>query len=571
MGRWSRSVVLVSVATLPACSEPNGPDAAEIIVSPTAVAIAQLETQSLTVSVVDEAGTLLSGVAVTFESEDEAIATVSNLGVVTSVGPAGSTDLVLRAAGLEKQVPVTVTAVANQISVTPNPGVVPQHGTLQLDARLLDLSGSPVPGAVLTFTSGSPTIATVSGTGLVTSVGPAGQTTIAIQSGDVTGQVVVAVTQVPAAVTVGPDPITIGRGRDLQIQATVRDAVGAVITGAPLTFAASPADLLTVSGSGLLTAADALGTGTVTVRSGQLERVIPVTVAAVTHPQGSIVATTQTEVASLYGVAFASNGRIAAGGLDGGVAVGALPSFSLASAQIGGQITAVAFSTSGRLFASGTPADGVSELDPATGAGLDSGNGLLGTPYELLVSPDEQTLYLGTSDGRVYFIDVASLAVLHEVQVGGALVHLALHPSLPLLYASPQFASAIFEINTETRAFRDIAIPPSAPQAIAVSLDGSELYLANEGGTVEVIPLDPGGSAASIPLTCGAYGLALTPDGMQLYASCPFEGLVKIIDRAARTVVGSLTAGGTPRRVAVSPDGATVGVANQAGWVDFIQ
>jgi DNA-binding beta-propeller fold protein YncE len=571
MGRWSRSVAVVSIATLLACSEPNGPDAAEIIVSPTAVAIAQLETQPLTVSVVDEAGTLLTGIAVTFESEDETIATVSNLGVVTSVGPAGTTQLVLRAAGLEKEVPVTVTAVADQINVTPNPGVVPQKGTLQLDARLLDLNGMPVPGAVLTFTSGSPTIATVSGTGLVTSVGPAGQATIAIQSGAITGQVVVAVTQVPTVVTVGPDPITIGRGRDLQIHATVRDAVGEVITGAPLTFAASPADLLTVSGSGLLTAADALGTGTVSVRSGRLERVVPVTVAAVTHPQGEIVARTQTDVVSLYGVAFARNGRIAAGGLVGGVAVGTLPSFALASTQPGGQITAVAFSSSGRLFASGTPVDGVSELDPATGAVLDSGNGLLGTPYELLVSPDEQTLYLGTSDGRVYFIDVGTLAVLHEVQVGGALVHLALHPSLPLLYASPQFSSVIFEINTETRVFRDIAIPPSAPQAIAVALDGSELYLANEGGSVEVIPIGFGGSAASIPVGCGAYGLALTPDGMQLYASCSIDGLVKIIDRASRTVVGTLTPGGTPRRVAVTPDGATVGVANEAGWVDFIQ
>jgi DNA-binding beta-propeller fold protein YncE len=196
---------------------------------------------------------------------------------------------------------------------------------------------------------------------------------------------------------------------------------------------------------------------------------------------------------------------------------------------------------------------------------------LLGTPYELLVSADEQTLYLGTSDGRVYFIDVGTLAVLHEVQVGGSLVHLALHPSLPLLYASPQFSSVIFEINTETRAFSDIAIPPSAPQAIAVAMDGSELYLANEGGSVEVIPIGFGGSAASIPVGCGAYGLALTPDGMQLYASCSIDGLVKIIDRASRTVVGTLTTDGTPRRVAVTPDGATVGVANEAGWVDFIQ
>jgi DNA-binding beta-propeller fold protein YncE len=74
-------------------------------------------------------------------------------------------------------------------------------------------------------------------------------------------------------------------------------------------------------------------------------------------------------------------------------------------------------------------------------------------------------------------------------------------------------------------------------------------------------------------LECGPYGLGLTPDGAQLYASCALSGIgsVKIIDREARTVIGSLATDGTPRRVAVSPDGATVGVANQGGWVDFIQ
>src|SRR6266567_3271432 len=105
-----------------ACGDgPTGPEAGDIVVTPSTVTLAQLETEQLTVSVVDGTGTLLSGVAVTFESADETIATVSKIGLVTSTGPAGSTHLVLRASGLEKEIQVTVTPIATKISVAPDP------------------------------------------------------------------------------------------------------------------------------------------------------------------------------------------------------------------------------------------------------------------------------------------------------------------------------------------------------------------------------------------------------------------------------------------------------------------
>jgi YVTN family beta-propeller protein len=171
----------------------------------------------------------------------------------------------------------------------------------------------------------------------------------------------------------------------------------------------------------------------------------------------------------------------------------------------------------------------------------------------------------------VYFIDIATLTVIHQVQVAGVIVHLALHPTQPLLYASPQGSSTIFEINTTTREQRPLATAATAPQAIVVSLDGSELYVANEGGTVDVVTIATGTSSGSIALGCGGYGMAGTPDGAQLYVSCSLDGMAKIVDLVTRTVIGTLSTGGTPRRVAVSRDGATVAIANEGGWVDFIQ
>jgi len=150
----------------------NGPKPADILVDPVSISIMQHETARLFPSVVDAAGTLLSGVPVTFVSSNVAIVTVSNTGVVTSVGPAGTATISVRAAGLTKPVPVTVTGIPTSISVTPNPAVVTQNATVQLDAKLLDLDGATINGATFTYTSSNVTLATVSASGLLTSVGP---------------------------------------------------------------------------------------------------------------------------------------------------------------------------------------------------------------------------------------------------------------------------------------------------------------------------------------------------------------------------------------------------------------
>jgi len=66
------------------------------------------------------------------------------------------------------------------------------------------------------------------------------------------------------------------------------------------------------------------------------------------------------------------------------------------------------------------------------------------------------------------------------------------------------------------------------------------------------------------------FGMALTPDGQQLYAASS-SGTLTIIDRATRTVVNSLYLGGTPRRIAFDEKGFTAVVANEGNWVDVIK
>jgi YVTN family beta-propeller protein len=74
-----------------------------------------------------------------------------------------------------------------------------------------------------------------------------------------------------------------------------------------------------------------------------------------------------------------------------------------------------------------------------------------------------------------------------------------------------------------------------------------------------------------VSLSCGPYGLTRTPDGTQLYATCAIAGSVQVVDLQNRTVVKSIQTTGRPRRPWASPDGLTVVVPNEGGWVDYIR
>jgi YVTN family beta-propeller protein len=66
------------------------------------------------------------------------------------------------------------------------------------------------------------------------------------------------------------------------------------------------------------------------------------------------------------------------------------------------------------------------------------------------------------------------------------------------------------------------------------------------------------------------YGLGISPDGQQLYATNPITGKIFIVDVADRHLLNTLTVGGAPRNVAFDHDGRTAVVTDGAGRVVFI-
>lgn len=113
----------------------------------------------------------------------------------------------------------------------------------------------------------------------------------------------------------------------------------------------------------------------------------------------------------------------------------------------------------------------------------------------------------------------------------------------------------------------------ASPFGAAITPDGAHLYVANQGdGTVSVFDVGSGGTltlASSVAAEAGAIQVALTPDGTSAYVSNLSAGTVSQYDVAADgsltpKAAGPIDASPAPAGLAVSPDGASLYVANRA-------
>jgi uncharacterized protein YjdB len=216
----------------------------------------------------DASGNSLTGRIITWQSSDAAVATVSNTGAISGVA-AGSATITASSEGKSGSAGLTVTAIppvpVASVTVSPATPSVQAGATVQLSAVTKDASGNVLTGRPITWTSSNTSVATISGSGLVTAI-IAGSATITATSGTVTGTAALTVTApapVPVAtVTVTPAAPSVQVGATVQLSAVPRDANGNVLTGRTITWSSSNNSVATVSSSGLV---GALVAGTVTI------------------------------------------------------------------------------------------------------------------------------------------------------------------------------------------------------------------------------------------------------------------------------------------------------------------
>lgn len=143
---------------------------ASMTVAPSVVALRIGATQQLTVQTLDAAGASLSGRVVTWTSTDESKATVSATGLVTALD-AGTATITAASELRSAAASITVTqAPVAGITLAPDAVTLGIGATQQLLPTLRDVDGHLLPGRSVQWSSSAPSIATVSGFGLVTAV-----------------------------------------------------------------------------------------------------------------------------------------------------------------------------------------------------------------------------------------------------------------------------------------------------------------------------------------------------------------------------------------------------------------
>jgi YVTN family beta-propeller protein len=292
----------------------------------------------------------------------------------------------------------------------------------------------------------------------------------------------------------------------------------------------------------------------------------------ITHPEG-VVATTTSLDSRPFSVAVSGEGDVLVTRLDAAaVARGALPSTALGtSIAVGSTPTDVEVDRTGTYaYVTNQFSSNVGVIDLVTETQATT-IPVSGDPYRVVLSPDGASLFVTGNADSLFIVDVASRAITARLAVGADANGLAADYTGSRLYVSNQSDGTVAEVDLTTNTVVRVLQIGGHPQELVLSPGGTLLFVADETGAVQVWSLRKGSKRGEIAVPGGAFAMAVSPDWRQLYISSSLGGAVYMIDWKTGATLNTVTTGGTPRRIAFTADGSTAVVANEAGWVDFIQ
>ncbi len=285
-------------------TDSTSPVVVSIRLQPAAANLSTGETRQLTATLLDGSGHEVTSRAVTWASAAQAVATVSQTGLVTAVGP-GQALITSSVDHATATAVITVSGRVASIEVTPSQATGDVFGTLQLTATVRDANGTVLLGWPVYWTSGDPSIVGISDDGLLTLASVGSANVFATSEGRI-GSATITVIRLPVeAVSVSPSPVSIITNRVLQLNATVLGPSGKVLLGRPIAWSSSDPSVASVSGTGLVTSyrpGDATITATVEGHAAQaVLKVITLSFSSVTLGDGHTCGVLGTGTAYCWG------------------------------------------------------------------------------------------------------------------------------------------------------------------------------------------------------------------------------------------------------------------------------
>ena len=212
------------------------------------------------------------------------------------------------------------------------------------------------------------------------------------------------------------------------------------------------------------------------------------------------------------------------------------------------------------LYVNNNQGNSLTPIDPRTGK---PGAAIpVDDPYNLYFSPDgKQALVMSERESKIDVRDPTTWQLISSIPIPHAGVnHADFSADGTTMIASCEFSGWIERIDLATLQITGEVNVGGQPIDVRISPDGTKMYVANQvknGGGVSVVDPATMTETAFIPTGAGAHGEYPSRDGKDLYVTNRMAGTVTVLAFATDQIVGTWTipGGGSPDMGGVSADG----------------
>ncbi len=202
-------------------------------------------------------------------------------------------------------------------------------------------------------------------------------------------------------------------------------------------------------------------------------------------------------------------------------------------------------------------------------------------PHELAISPDRTTVLVGEygaddgHGGTVAIVDLVRARVSGRIDVGEKTRphSMAFMPDGVRAVVTLQEIDELAIVDLESkRVLRTLPTGGRESHMVRLSPDASRAYVtARRGeGTLSVVFLDEEREPVVIQTGAGAEGMAVTPDGSEVWVLNRVAGTVSIVDTRSLSVKKRFESRPNANRVAISKDGRAI-ITNGTSGMKIVQ